>query len=210
MKRRLTFANVTAALALFLALTAGSYAAAVLPKNSVTSKQVKDHSLLKKDFRSGQLPRGARGPAGATGAQGPQGPQGAQGPVGPVSTSTLTRVDGPSVPIGNSSSADGGVELSSAVCPAGMKAVTGGIDVFTGNTAGLSSQASTDRTSWFVVAANASTYTGGHVKAIAYCAGSGQAVTARHSVRKLNRSTRREARALLQRARAEIAKTRAR
>lgn len=56
-----------ALIALFIALGGVSYAAAVLPKNSVGTKQLKrnavvsgkvaDGSLLRKDFRKGQLPR---------------------------------------------------------------------------------------------------------------------------------------------------------
>ena len=78
-----TYANVTATVALFLALGGGAYAASTLPKNSVTAKQirsnsitspkVKDRSLLAKDFRAGQLPAGAPGPQGAAGQTGPPG-----------------------------------------------------------------------------------------------------------------------------------------
>ena len=38
--------------------------AQVLPVNSVGSAQVRDHSLLARDFKNGQLPRGAQGPPG--------------------------------------------------------------------------------------------------------------------------------------------------
>ena len=71
-----SYANVTATLALVVALGGTSYAAIKLPRNSVSSIQVKDRSLLKKDFRTGQLPRGK---TGATGAQGPAGAAGAAG-----------------------------------------------------------------------------------------------------------------------------------
>jgi len=64
---------VLAGIALFLALGGVSYAATALPRNSVTTVQVKDHSLLAKDFKRGQLPRG---PAGPTGPAGPAGPAG--------------------------------------------------------------------------------------------------------------------------------------
>jgi hypothetical protein len=82
--------NVVAYLALLFALSGTSYAAAtnLLPANSVGTKQVINRSLLKKDFKPGQLPRGARGPqglpgpAGRQGVQGPIGLQGAQGPAG--------------------------------------------------------------------------------------------------------------------------------
>ena len=81
-------------LALFFALVGTSYAAtsSLLPKNSVGTRQVIDHSLLKVDFKAGQLPRGPagrQGPAGpqgeqgVPGAQGATGPQGVQGPPGP-------------------------------------------------------------------------------------------------------------------------------
>ena len=81
--------NLVAYVALLFALGGTSYAAAttLLPPNSVGTRQVINGSLLKKDFKAGQLPRGARGPrgfAGAAGAQGVQGPpgQGVQGPPG--------------------------------------------------------------------------------------------------------------------------------
>jgi hypothetical protein len=82
--------HFVAYLALFLALGGSSFAAAnaLVPRNSVGTKQVINGSLLKKDFKLGQLPRGARGlqgspgPAGRQGVQGPAGPQGAQGPAG--------------------------------------------------------------------------------------------------------------------------------
>jgi len=75
-----------ACVALLLALGGTGYAAQrlVLPRNSVTTVQVRDHSLLAKDFARGQLPRGAIGPAGPAGAAGPAGPAGAAGPAGPA------------------------------------------------------------------------------------------------------------------------------
>jgi hypothetical protein len=50
-----------ALLALFLATGGTSYAAARLPANSVTTRQVKDFSLLRRDFKRGQLPRPTMG-----------------------------------------------------------------------------------------------------------------------------------------------------
>jgi hypothetical protein len=89
---RLTYANVTASLALFIALGGGAYAAATLPKNSVgpaqikknavSSTKVKDGSLLKKEFKAGQLPAGATGPAGAKGDKGDAGANGTNGTNG--------------------------------------------------------------------------------------------------------------------------------
>ena len=92
-KEKLTYANVMATLAVFIALGAGAYAAG-LPKNSVKAKQIKagavrtaelaanavtspkvaNASLLVEDFAAGQLPAGPAGPQGDQGAQGPPGP----------------------------------------------------------------------------------------------------------------------------------------
>jgi hypothetical protein len=97
------YANVTATLALVLALTTSSYAAlsitgknvqngsikgADLGKNSITSAKVKDRSLLRKDFKSGQLPAGARGQKGEKGDTGDPGTRASglvNGPNGAVS-----------------------------------------------------------------------------------------------------------------------------
>ncbi len=112
---RLTYANVVASLALFLALTGGAYAAATLPRNSVGPAQLKSRAVtpakLSRDTRKllnragapgpqGQRgPSGAPGPAGATGASGPAGQT---GPVGPRGSSDVI--------IGGSS----GVDLTTA------------------------------------------------------------------------------------------------
>jgi hypothetical protein len=79
---RLNYANVTATLALFVALGGSSYAAL-----KITGRNVVNGSLTGKDIkkRSVTLDR-LRGtlPAGATGAQGPKGDQGLRGETGPA------------------------------------------------------------------------------------------------------------------------------
>jgi hypothetical protein len=77
--RRPSPALVIALIALFFALAGTGYAVSRLPKNSVTSVQVKDHSLLSRDFKAGQIPRG---PQGLQGVPGPTGPQGDKGNPG--------------------------------------------------------------------------------------------------------------------------------
>ena len=84
---RPTPALAVAMIALFLALTGTGIAAAVqVARNSITSIHVKDRSLLAKDFRRGQIPRG---PAGPQGPAGPAGPQGPAGPAGPAGTANI-------------------------------------------------------------------------------------------------------------------------
>lgn len=80
MKKLPSPALVLAMIALFIAMTGTGYAAAqqVIKRSSITSIHVKDRSLLAKDFKSGQIPRGAVGPAG------PAGPAGAAGPTCPA------------------------------------------------------------------------------------------------------------------------------
>jgi hypothetical protein len=84
MRDKLTYANVTATLALFIALGGSSYAAVKITgkdvaNESLTSKDVKNRSLLKRDFKAGQLPAGAPGPQGLKGEQGIQGLKGNNG-----------------------------------------------------------------------------------------------------------------------------------
>jgi Collagen triple helix repeat (20 copies) len=101
-------AMLVACAALIVALGGVSYAAAVLPKNSVGTAQLKKNavsraklkknavttakvnngSLLAADFKAGQLPAGPKGDtgpkgdAGLPGAQGPKGDPGSPGPKG--------------------------------------------------------------------------------------------------------------------------------
>ena len=102
LRSRLTYANVMATVAVFVALGGSSYAAVKLAANSVkstqikdgevktrdlarnavTSDRVKDGALLAGDFAAGQLPKGDKGDKGDPGSQGLQGLQGPQGPQG--------------------------------------------------------------------------------------------------------------------------------
>jgi hypothetical protein len=87
LQRRLTYANVMASVAVFLALGGGAYAAIKLPRNSVGTKQLKAHAVtltkvsgsLQRTLRQASGVAGATGPAGAAGAQGAAGHDGASG-----------------------------------------------------------------------------------------------------------------------------------
>lgn len=84
LRDRLTYSNVVATLALFVALGGSSYAALSLPRNSVGTEQVKPGSLRLSDLQKSaksQL-RGKRGPRGAVGPRGATGPRGARGATG--------------------------------------------------------------------------------------------------------------------------------
>jgi hypothetical protein len=140
---KLTYANVVATLALFIALCGSSYAAMKLGKNSVksenigkeqvkssdiarnavTSPKVKNGSLLASDFKAGQLPAGAQGPKGDRGELGPLGPRGPQGPVG---ISGMEKVSAASPE--NSTSP----KTIVANCGTGKSAVSGSYDIIGG------------------------------------------------------------------------------
>jgi len=113
LRARVSYANVTATLALVFAITGGAYAAGVLPRNSVGTRQlranavtgakVKNHSLTSKDFKAGALPRGLKGDTGAAGAPGARGPQGAPGTQGGKGATGPTGARGATGPTGPSS-----------------------------------------------------------------------------------------------------------
>jgi hypothetical protein len=98
LRARLTYANVVATIALFIALGGSSYAALKLPKNSVGSAQLKPNSITSAKVKGGSISttdlkasarsllRGSRGPQGVqgkTGATGKTGKTGARGSTGP-------------------------------------------------------------------------------------------------------------------------------
>src|SRR4051794_5933018 len=85
LQNRLTYANVTATLALIVALGGTSYAAFTLPRDSVGAAQLRKGAVRSSEVKNSTLQaidlsgkarrvlRGARGPAGPAGAQGPAG-----------------------------------------------------------------------------------------------------------------------------------------
>jgi hypothetical protein len=102
MSHRPSPAMVVAFIALLVGLGSSAYAQLIIPRNSVgnpqlkrnavTSSKVKNRSLLRRDFRAGQLPRGPRGLTGPQGPRGPRGFTGERGPAGPAGTPGATNV----------------------------------------------------------------------------------------------------------------------
>jgi hypothetical protein len=114
--------NLIAYLALLLALGGTATAAAnlVIPRNSVRSAQVADHSLQRVDFANGTLlqgPRGFRGPAGSRGAKGDPGPAAVSAGTPVLSVITATATMG---------GLTGTAARAAATCPEGTSVVGGG------------------------------------------------------------------------------------
>jgi hypothetical protein len=141
-RRNLSFANVTSMAAVMIALGGTSYAAVALPKNSVSSKQikakavknsdlgansvttdkVKDGSLLKTDFAANQLPAGPKGNTGSTGLTG------APGPAGVIGSVVVHRAD-IALPAGAGVGVAGASTSGFATCAAGEKLIGGSASI---------------------------------------------------------------------------------
>jgi hypothetical protein len=144
--RRLSFANVTSALALFVAVGGTSYAAATLPANSVGSKQIRDRAVtvakLDANARAALLRAGAPGPQGPQGVQGPQGPKGDAGPTGPAvigdgSITAAKLADGSvneeklglTTAVSTTGVQNTGSWTTAAHCPPGKSIISGAVEV---------------------------------------------------------------------------------
>ena len=163
LRRHLTSpAMLVACIALVVALGGVSYAAAVLPKSSVgtpqlkkkavTGAKVKNGSLTAADFKAGQLP------AGPQGSQGPQGPKGDTGAPG---ISGYERIVGQG-PVLNS----GEHATATASCPAGKKVLGGGPQFDSGLEL---NESYAHETEWKVVIRNPGPGSAGF-SVVAYCA----------------------------------------
>lgn len=135
-RRHLTYANVAATLALFIALGGTSYAALKLPEGSVgnrqlrddavTSAKVKNGKLLAEDFKAGQLPRGRRGPQGVPGLRGIAGPQGGQGLQGLPGRDGAPGVSGYGIRQASAIVGPNQLNDATAFCPTGQRVLGGG------------------------------------------------------------------------------------
>jgi hypothetical protein len=142
-RARITYANVVATLALFVALGGTSYAVNQLGSNdirdnSIRSRDVHDNSLrsrdihnrtlLAKDFKRGQLPKpghGSRGPRGLRGLRGRTGKTGRRGKTGSpgVSGASVVSID---------TASDSNDKSATAQCPSGRRALGGGATLKSG------------------------------------------------------------------------------
>jgi len=81
-RSRLTYANVIATIALFVALGGVSYAAVQLAKNSVKAKQIAPNAVGSSEIKDGAVGPSELDSEGLAGVTGDKGPQGDKGPTG--------------------------------------------------------------------------------------------------------------------------------
>lgn len=102
LRRHLTYANVVASLALFLALGGAAFAATQLPRNSVGTGQLKPEAVTagkiakktRNQLQGARGPAGQQGPTGKTGAKGATGARGATGAKGDTGARGVTGTPG--------------------------------------------------------------------------------------------------------------------
>jgi hypothetical protein len=174
MRKRITYANVVATLALVFAMSGGALAAKHYLINS--TKQINPKVLKTLKGKAGAT--GNTGATGKEGAPGKEGKEGKQGIPGPVNLAKLEKVEGPAEKPIFVFFFD--AATSHAECPAGSHVVSGGFETTENQViASLVSEAIVTEgklTGWSV--AGIFKELKGTLKAIAYCAKEGSAVEA--------------------------------
>jgi hypothetical protein len=170
MRRRLNYANVTATLALFFAISGGALAAKHYLINS--TKQINPKVL--KALKGNVGPQGPQGTPGKEGTAGKEGAAGKEGKPGPVVLSGITEVRA------EGSAPKGLIAKAEAKCPAGSHAISGGgeYEIEEGEKAPnfFRSEATSERKGWIVEAGNNADLEEMVARAVAYCAKEGVAV----------------------------------
>jgi hypothetical protein len=118
-RARLSYANVIATLALFIALGGSSYAALQLPKNSIGAKQIKANAVTSSEVKAGSLLASDLKASARTSLRGQQGPKGDKGANG--ATNVVMR-QGATVTV-----TAGAFSAAAASCNAGERATGGGV-----------------------------------------------------------------------------------
>jgi hypothetical protein len=157
--KRPRYADVTATMALVLALGGTSYAVTALPRDSVGTAQIKAHAVTKGKLASNVRTTGPAGPRGRDGDVGPTGPiglagaRGLPGPAGPtggpLDPQRIRHVTGPVISV-----ASGAQFINiAAPCPTDAINLAGGYTI-TGTAHVSSSIASDFQQGWQITVDN--------------------------------------------------------
>lgn len=134
-------------------------------KKTGAVREVKPKKACHKRETRQRGPVGHPGPAGPAGPKGPQGPQGPQGPVGPAG------IDGTAV-VTISSQGSAGQKTTTAACPAGYFALSGGFSAQGSVTQSYRSDASGDPAGDTAWTASQSSGNTGSLTVYVYCVAS--------------------------------------
>src|SRR4051794_4491841 len=174
MRKRLSPGVVLGLVAVVFAMSGSAFAA-----SKITSAQIKDGTITAKDIKNeavtpAKLSNSAMdalgGETGPAGPSGPAGPAGPQGPAGPSAVGGVTLVNSAQISFGIDV-----VKGATAFCPAGQRVVSGG-GVSISDQQLAASEATSDRTGWFVIGVDEYDNGGEYVQAQALCAPAGVAV----------------------------------
>jgi hypothetical protein len=126
LKGRLTYSNVMATVAVFVALGGTSYAAITLPKNSVGSAQIKSSAVGSSEVRNRSLGVTDLSRAARTSLKGQRGAKGDQGPPGIVQGPGNTQKVNVSYQTDSAGVAAEGTSQLTVQCPPEYKVISGG------------------------------------------------------------------------------------
>lgn len=129
-RRKVTFANVVSFVALFVALSAGSYAAIRLPANSVGSKQLKAKAVTSKKIAANAVDGSKVKDGSLTGADInvaslAKVPSAAAADAAPIARVKNVTATGQSRPAGSGAA----IDTATATCDAGLVVVGGGVSL---------------------------------------------------------------------------------
>ena len=141
------------------AVAASKITSAQIKDGTITTKDIKNDTLTMSDISARLFDQlsGAQGPAGPAGPSGPAGPA---GPAGPSAVAGITVVRGPQVLFGPTDI----VKAATAFCPAGQRVVSGGGASITDEELAVS-EATSDRSGWFVIGVDEFDGSGEYVQA---------------------------------------------
>jgi hypothetical protein len=158
LRKRITFANVTSLLALFVALSATSYAAIVLPANSVGPKQLKAKAVTAPKIKANaingsKIANGSLTAADLSPATLAKVPAASSADSAPIARLQIVSADGTNSP----APASGGVDVkgATATCPTGMYAIGGGVHVSDSSSQAMNDSHPAGLTAWSGEAYNA-------------------------------------------------------
>jgi hypothetical protein len=132
LQQRLTYANITATIALFIALGGTSYAALQIPRNSVGSAQLRARSVDSSKVRDRSLRTVDLSVAARNFLKGQRGPAGPAGPPGPAGGGAGSAAVAVTYPTATGAVAAGEVTSATASCGPGQRVTGGGVRIDSG------------------------------------------------------------------------------